>query len=121
MHEMWLPVMDGSKSSPIRGTWIEMSKRWILWLGRSVVPHTGDVDRNFLPKNHAPQASVVPHTGDVDRNEYPVFVDVEDKRSSPIRGTWIEISWDRDFEVVPASSPIRGTWIEIVGSLRNAD
>ena len=56
-------------SSPIRGTWIEILMVSVSGeLVLTVVPHTGDVDRNTL--NYAPisKPHVVPHTGDVDRN-----------------------------------------------------
>ena len=36
----------------------------------SVVPHTGDVDRNPTCAAATGMTAVVPHTGDVDRNPY---------------------------------------------------
>ena len=56
-----------------------------------VVPHAGDVDRNTLWPLRAFGASVVPHAGDVDRNFSVVFGEPVCRKSSPTRGTWIEI------------------------------
>ena len=57
-----------------------------------VVPHTGDVDRNIVAaRARRMRMSVVPHTGDVDRNCSTVQPSGRSYRSSPIRGTWIEM------------------------------
>ena len=59
------------RSSPIRGTWVEMPPAAGITAHRApVVPHTGDVGRN----------EIVP--------EHEMFI----RRSSPIRGTWVEIA-----------------------------
>ena len=57
-----------------------------------VVPHAGDVDRNSNPRRMFSYViTVVPHAGDVDRNiRHRVRQDAR-RRSSPTRGTWIEI------------------------------
>ena len=39
------------------------------------------------------------------------------KKSSPVRGTWIEICPVRSISPAGKSSPVRGTWIEISTSL----
>ena len=80
------------RSSPTRGTWIEISDALDAKTLCHVVPHAGDVDRNARRCRMAAMTKVVPHAGDVDRN-----IDTEGgtKRlnvSSPTRGTWIEIS-----------------------------
>ena len=79
------------KSSPARGTWIEI----------------------HLPPNKKYAAIVVPRKGDVDRNcndEKAVALDV---LSSPARGTWIEIADSAAWKAINAVVPARGTWIEI--------
>ena len=79
-----------------------------------VVPHTGDVDRNDTGSQVLEVISnVVPHTGDVDRNRAKVIEHGKTMRSSPIRGTWIEICRYSSTGRARRSSPIRGTWIEI--------
>ena len=78
-------------SSPIRGTWIEIRLPCCTWAARTVVPHTGDVDRNCVPNRFSQSDFVVPHTGDVDRNTNKMGVAHGKLASSPIRGTWIEI------------------------------
>ena len=124
-------------SSPTRGTWIEIKhlkgkiNQWLVvphtgdvdrngdvktWgrLPAPVVPHTGDVDRNFKWLVEKTAKTVVPHTGDVDRNSNACSRSSSPKRSSPTRGTWIEI-WTTT-PVTPSrkgSSPTRGTWIEM--------
>ena len=114
-------------SSPIRGTWIEIRRRW--WMRASgetvvphtgdvdrnyaqagqprpalrVVPHTGDVDRNLLVYLHLPGRRVVPHTGDVDRNVYAGILLPLLRLSSPIRGTWIEMALS---DCLPSSTAV---------------
>ena len=108
-------VPNGLRSSPARGTWIEiMLGIGMLAIGR-VVPRKGDVDRNRLPeladlgrlavvprkgdvdrnKNFKPEVrdwfKVVPRKGDVDRNRSPQLADLGRLASSPARGTWIEM------------------------------
>ena len=124
-------------SSPIRGTWIEIYHTSHHDGLRLVVPHTGDVDRNEVMTGDAEEAvrvvphtgdvdrnlrvllgkcvpKVVPHTGDVDRNQNRVSRPRSVWRSSPIRGTWIEMARGNGHGFsVRRSSPIRGTWIEI--------
>ena len=101
-------------SSPARGTWIEMPLRASACFFACVVPRKGDVDRNADTLHVTTQTVVVPRKGDVDRNEYaaehrysmiivvPRKGDVDrnvesmlvcrsNERSSPARGTWIEI------------------------------
>ena len=62
-------ILGASKSSPARGTWIEITTNALLEEKTNVVPRKGDVDRN--PSMAA----------QIDR----------DKESSPARGTWIEM------------------------------
>ena len=56
-----------------------------------VVPHAGDVDRNIMVMRDSLVNDVVPHAGDVDRNNTTAGERRTLKRSSPTRGTWIEI------------------------------
>ena len=56
-----------------------------------VVPRKGDVDRNYKSVNYTEQNDVVPRKGDVDRNFIVSVFRVRVPRSSPARGTWIEI------------------------------
>ena len=61
----------------------------------AVVPRKGDVDRNQQRAAGRPHVLVVPRKGDVDRNN---GFDVQfnaDLKSSPARGTWIEIDRHR--------------------------
>ena len=59
----------------------------------TVVPHAGDVDRNDnLVLTDKALWKVVPHAGDVDRNVYQAEKDRKLTKSSPTRGTWIEMS-----------------------------
>ena len=103
------------RSSPIRGTWIEIEAVVQYYYEVSaVVPHTGDVDRNYQPSYFiVANPLVVPHTGDVDRNQKAVAQVKPTVPSSPIRGTWIEICRLPPQVRRALSSPIRGTWIEI--------
>ena len=57
-----------------------------------VVPRKGDVDRNKRAVGVGAQKAVVPRKGDVDRNTLLCEGDSMEPRSSPARGTWIEIS-----------------------------
>ena len=57
------------RSSPSRGTWIEISGALSLSAAGSVVPLAGDVDRNIKVTSPCHDAA----------------------KSSPSRGTWIEI------------------------------
>ena len=56
------------KSSPARGTWIEISASPHFCQQRRVVPRKGDVDRNITSLPGQAVAWVVPRKGDVDRN-----------------------------------------------------
>ena len=108
-----------------------------------VVPRKGDVDRNILHLHKLAVAQrVVPRKGDVDRNTKTSTCRRTKRRSSPARGTWIEISYSRYFllgsSVVPRkgdvdrnrtfgednfdlkSSPARGTWIEMASAERSS-
>ena len=57
-----------------------------------VVPHAGDVDRNLAAAEKTIlEHIVVPHAGDVDRNAKCPSIFPTVQRSSPTRGTWIEM------------------------------
>ena len=56
------------RSSPARGTWIEMNSPLRTSVTVQVVPRKGDVDRNFAVYRQIPGIRVVPRKGDVDRN-----------------------------------------------------
>ena len=60
-----------------------------------VVPHAGDVDRNVDMRCCVQCVSVVPHAGDVDRNRKSTKKKIKITQSSPTRGTWIEIGAGR--------------------------
>ena len=62
--------MNILKSSPARGTWIEI---------RDGAKHKHET------------AGVVPRKGDVDRNHHHLILQCGLSLSSPARGTWIEI------------------------------
>ena len=81
----------------------------------AVVPRKGDVDRNQCMSPSPKRMKVVPRKGDVDRNRSMKAPTRPPARSSPARGTWIEISCRHDRGTVFGSSPARGTWIEIPG------
>ena len=68
--ESMRPILYCNRSSPARGTWIEIAEAIKQLLKPGVVPRKGDVDRN-LPPDVALSCTHV---------------------SSPARGTWIEIS-----------------------------
>ena len=100
--------------SPTRGTWIEMRFLALVDDLVPVVPHTGDVDRNTdLYTSGSTQINVVPHTGDVDRNIGNDKLFQPAPKSSPTRGTWIEICCGSPCGKRSRSSPTRGTWIEM--------
>ena len=121
------------RSSPARGTWIEIAmlaeptwsttvvprkgdvdRNWacVQHLKRHaiVVPRKGDVDRNYICDDVAQGRNVVPRKGDVDRNKAAVFQPVVVERSSPARGTWIEIERGRvengNITVVPRKGDV---------------
>ena len=75
-----------------------------------VVPRKGDVDRNYIFDDVAQGRNVVPRKGDVDRNKAAVFQPVVVERSSPARGTWIEIERGRvengNITVVPRKGDV---------------
>ena len=56
---------------------------------------------------------VVPRKGDVDRNFVGDAFPGRSARSSPARGTWIEMILPVCTNTAAESSPARGTWIEI--------
>ena len=79
-------------SSPARGTWIEIGVPLGVERARQVVPRKGDVDRNAAAALLAwAVEKVVPRKGDVDRNFAFCAEQKCKNRSSPARGTWIEI------------------------------
>ena len=84
-------LRTSEKSSPARGTWIEILMQTGITHGPLVVPRKGDVDRNI-------------DAGTLTANII---------RSSPARGTWIEIRSTPVSGRQSSSSPARGTWIEI--------
>ena len=57
----------------------------------TVVPRKGDVDRNIGVIMAIQVILVVPRKGDVDRNAAGNKAEGETWKSSPARGTWIEI------------------------------
>ena len=79
------PSLSG-KSSPARGTWIEIGGRRMHDSGAHVVPRKGDVDRNYSD------------------GSYHGATDL----SSPARGTWIEILWKRRKAAVLPVVPRKG-------------
>ena len=108
-------VYGNDGSSPARGTWIEIIISSFYAPVRPVVPRKGDVDRNTKTSTCRRTKRVVPRKGDVDRNcaaqDYLVrdlcvvprkgdvdrnaVTDLQHRhtwRSSPARGTWIEIT-----------------------------
>ena len=103
------------KSSPARGTWIEISASPHFCQQRRVVPRKGDVDRNITSLPGQAVAWVVPRKGDVDRNVSVSSLTVQLSPSSPARGTWIEIIDSSSHATKRVmSSPARGTWIEML-------
>ena len=76
-----------------------------------VVPLAGDVDRNSAHCNRLISSRVVPLAGDVDRNMQEIVFQVIEERSSPSRGTWIEIGSQADarmrgIRVVPLAGDV---------------
>ena len=81
---------------------------------KPVVPRKGDVDRNAADVTMNPTAAVVPRKGDVDRNYKIEHGFSRCTKSSPARGTWIEMISSLKIGIACSkSSPARGTWIEI--------
>ena len=60
-----------TKSSPARGTWIEIVIDGAFAGIVDVVPRKGDVDRNRICNRPILAPMVVPRKGDVDRNVDP--------------------------------------------------
>ena len=76
---------------PRKGDVDRNASRWPVRPGLAVVPRKGDVDRNALVVRGEHCHPVVPRKGDVDRNDATDAGHVDLARSSPARGTWIEI------------------------------
>ena len=73
-----------------------------------VVPRKGDVDRNSRSGVNGPYTSVVPRKGDVDRNYCYCCCRARALRSSPARGTWIEMVWPTLPSLMPRVVPRKG-------------
>ena len=102
------------RSSPARGTWIEISATYTATAQPYVVPRKGDVDRNISFLKTSIATTVVPRKGDVDRNS----ADLKTSFITPVVPRKGDV--DRNDAAldtlgsVGASSPARGTWIEIL-------
>ena len=75
-----------SRSSPARGTWIEIQRQVWTPARQAVVPRKGDVDRNVNEEPSVSRLQVVPRKGDVDRNILKTAWKSQSRLSSPARG-----------------------------------
>ena len=62
----------------------------------------------LMPCFRTYRRSVVPHTGDVDRNEESEVFVVKSRKSSPPPGAWIEIMIKRRYMNINAVLPPQG-------------
>ena len=97
------------KSSPARGTWIEIRPRSVAACRAS---RSSPARGTWIEINEAPTNSritnVVPRKGDVDRNRAELNPYRKARESSPARGTWIEISVTRNQSQISSVVPRKG-------------
>ncbi len=119
---MKLPILVSSpswrlRSSPARGTWVEMSQSWTSRLTKVSSPARGTwVEIHQRPPENHHRQGRPPHGGrglKCQDDQYNTGA----RGSSPARGTWVEMDAITGCSPMLASSPARGTWVEISGSL----